>query len=222
MPEENPPTPATGTPATPSPTPPATAPAAAAAPAPPAADPPKTFTQEQVDQIISDRLARVKAAPPADYDQLKDAAAKWAKFEADQMSEADKLTKAVTAAEDRAKAAEQKAATALTRAAIVSAAQRAGAIDPDAVVALVDKSTVTVGDDGQVTGVDEAVKALLDAKQYLVGKPPTPTPGGADAGPRGAGPSVVTRESLKAMTPQQVAQLMSTNPADVNRALAGQ
>lgn len=216
MPEENPTNPTTpAAPATPATTPPAT-------PAAPAAvDPSKTFTQAELDQIISERLARVKATPPADYDQLRAAAAELEKLKTDQMSDTEKLTKAAALAEERARAAEEKATNALMRAAIVSAAQRAGAVDPDAVLALVDRSTVKVGDDGQVTGVDEAVKALLDSKQYLVGKAPTPTPGGADAGPRGAGPSVITRDSLKAMTPQQVAQLMTTNPADVNRALAG-
>jgi len=215
MPEENTPTPNPAAPATPPPA--ATPPPVAPAPN----EPPKSFTQADVDRILADRLARAKAEPPADYDQLKAAAAELEKLKNDQMSETEKLTKAAALADERARAAEEKATNALMRAAIVSAAQRAGAVDPDAVLALVDRSTVKVGDDGQVTGVDEAVKALLDTKQYLVGKAPTPTPGGADAGPRGSGPSGITRESLKAMTPQQVAQLMTTNPADVTRALAG-
>ena len=212
MPEENPPTP----PAAPATPPPATPPAA-----PASTDPPKTFTQEQLDQVIAERLARVKGTPPADYEQLKAAAAELEKLKTDQMSDTEKLTQAAALAEERARAAEERATNALVRAAVVSAATRAGAVDPDAVLALLDRSKVAVGDDGTVTGVDEAVKALLDSKQYLVGKPPTPLPGGADAGPRGAGPSAITRESLKAMTPQQVAQLMTSNPADVQRALAG-
>ena len=93
---------------------------------------------------------------------------------------------------------------ALQRAAVVAAAQRAGAVDPDAVFALLNKSAVTVGDDGSVTGADDAVKALLADKQYLVGKTPTPTPGGADGGPRGVPPWTINREDLAKMTPEQI------------------
>ena len=189
----------------------------------PTPDPPageKTFTQADLDRIVAERLARAKAQPPADYDQLKAQAAELEALKASQLSEQEKLQKRAEAAEKAAQDAQDRANNALRRAAVVAAAQRAGAIDPDAVIALLDPSAVTIGDDGQVTGVDEAVKALLDSKQYLVGKPPTPVPGGADGGVRGSGPSAITRESLKAMTPQQIATLMQTNPAEVNRALA--
>lgn len=37
----------------------------------------KTFTQEDVDRIVKERLARAKATPPADYDELKAKAAKY-------------------------------------------------------------------------------------------------------------------------------------------------
>lgn len=42
-----------------------------------------------------------------------------------------------------------------------------GIVDPDAAYALMDRSGVTVGDDGKVSGIDEALKALLTAKPYL-------------------------------------------------------
>jgi hypothetical protein len=54
--------------------------------------------------------------------------------------------------------------------AIVMAAQAAGAVDPAAVVALLDKSKLTVGADGIVVGVKEAVQSLLKEKTYLVGQ----------------------------------------------------
>lgn len=37
----------------------------------------KTFTQEQVDRIVQERVARVKSTPPSDYDELKAKAAKY-------------------------------------------------------------------------------------------------------------------------------------------------
>lgn len=40
-------------------------------------DTPKTFTQDEVDKIVKDRLARAKKDVPADYDELKDKAKKY-------------------------------------------------------------------------------------------------------------------------------------------------
>lgn len=151
----------------------------------------KTFTQADVDRMIADRLKRAKPEPPADYAELQEKATKLAALEAAQLTEQEKQQRQAqeaeqkaTAAEARARAAEERAAAALRRSEVISAATRAGAVDPAAVFALIDPSAVTVGDDGQVTGAEEAVKALLDEKKYLVGQPPTPTPGGADGGHR--------------------------------------
>lgn len=157
------------------------------APAPPAPD--RTFTQADVDRIVAERVARAKTEPPADYAQLQAAAKKLADIEAAQLTETERLTKALAEADAKATASDERARNALQRAAVVAAAQRAGAVDPDAVVALLDRSAVTVADDGTVTGADDAVKALLAEKLYLVGKPPTPTPGGADGGVRSQPPA---------------------------------
>lgn len=175
-------------------------------PVAPPADPPgdKSFTQADVDRIVSERLARAKSAPPPDYDDLKKAADELQALKASQLSDQEKLQQRAEAAEKAAQVAQQRANNALKRAAVVAAAQRAGAIDPDAVLALLPSSAVTVGDDGQVTGVDEAVTELLAAKQYLVGKPTTPTPGGADGGPRGKSSGTISREDLRNMTPEQI------------------
>jgi len=171
---------------------------------PPAGD--KSFTQADVDRIVAERLARAKTTPPADYEALKAAKEKLDALEAAQQTETEKLQLRAEAAEKAAQAAQERAAGALKRAAVVAAATRAGAVDPDAVFALLDPSAVTVGDDGQVTGVDDAVKALLETKQYLVGKPTTPTPGGADGGPRGKQAGTISREDLKNMTSTEIAE----------------
>lgn len=181
-------------------------PAPAPDPAPPAPDPDKTFSQADVDRIVQDRLARVK--PPADYDDLKKAAEKLAEIEAANLSELEKANTRAEQAEQQATAAQERANAALRRAAVVSAAGAAGAVDADAVFALLSKDAVTIGDDGQVTGAEEAVKALLESKPYLVGnssnvKPPS----GADGGPRGAGgddSQQLTRDDLTTMSPDQI------------------
>ena len=57
---------------------------------------PKTYTQEQVEQIVKDRLKNVKSAPPADYEELK---AKAEKFDAVEEAAKSELQKAVERAE---------------------------------------------------------------------------------------------------------------------------
>ena len=45
-----------------------------------------------------------------------------------------------------------------------------GVVDLEAAIALVDRSKITVGDDGAITGLDEAVEALKTGKAYLFNK----------------------------------------------------
>lgn len=51
--------------------------------------------------------------------------------------------------------------------AIMAEAQKQGAVDLESVTKLVDRSAITVGEDGTVTGVEDAVKGLLEAKPFL-------------------------------------------------------
>ena len=66
-------------------------------------------------------------------------------------------------------------------------AMKAGAVDVEAVLKLVDRSKLSIDDNGNVTGVSELVQNLLKEKTYLTGKPATTTigdataPGGADS-----------------------------------------
>jgi hypothetical protein len=180
------------------------------APAPDPIDPPapavddRTFTQADVDKIVQERLARAKTSAPPDYDDLKAKAAKFDEIEAANKSELEKLQEALAAEQNKASAASERARRAAVRAAVVAEAQRAGAVDPDAVLAMLPEDAVTIGDDDQVTGADAAVKALLEAKPYLVGKPTRPVPGSANGGPRGDQPAQWTREDLKNKSPDQI------------------
>lgn len=61
-----------------------------------AAAEPRTFTQEEVNAIVEKRLARAKAEPPADYEELK---AKAAKYDEAQEAAKSELQKATEAAE---------------------------------------------------------------------------------------------------------------------------
>lgn len=188
----------------------------------------KTFTQADVDRIVQDRLARVKPSNPADYDDLKAKAAKFDELEAANQTELEKAQARAELAEKAASEAAERVRSMSIRSSIISAATTAGAVDPDAVLAMLGKDAVTYGDDGQVTGADEAVKALLESKPYLVGKPAEPAkpaPSG-DGGPRGdsgsgrtdqLGRDDITRlsddEFAKAMAEGRFADLLGGNPS---------
>lgn len=68
----------------------------------------KLFTQEEVNRIVEGRVARVKAEPPADYDELKAKAARLDELEEAAKSDLDKANERAAAAE--AKVAEYEAA----------------------------------------------------------------------------------------------------------------
>lgn len=59
---------------------------------------PKTFTQEEVNAIVEKRVARVKATPPSDYEDLKAKAARLDELEQANKSELEKATDAAAKA----------------------------------------------------------------------------------------------------------------------------
>ena len=62
----------------------------------------KTFTQEQVDKIVQERLKRAKSEKPADYDELKAKAARLDEIEDAQKSELERITEQATKAQANA------------------------------------------------------------------------------------------------------------------------
>ena len=60
---------------------------------------------------------------------------------------------------------------------IASEATKLGAVDTEAVLKLIDRSSIKVDENGLTTGVEEAVKALQTGKTYLFGKPGQPNIG---------------------------------------------
>ncbi len=171
---------------------------------PPEGDPPRTFTQAEVDRILGERLARAKAAPPADYDELKAKAARLDEMELASKSALEQAQERERMATERATAAEAARSNTMMETAVLLAASQAGAVKPQQVFALLPKNAVTVGDDGQVTGVEEAVKAFLAENKHLVGSSSTPT-GDGDGGGRGeSSPAQLSRDDLKTMNPDEI------------------
>jgi hypothetical protein len=171
----------------------------------------RTFTQEQVDRLIGERLARAKAEPPADYADLKTKAAEFDKLQEAQKTELEKLQERAVQAEQQAAQIKQVADQRLLEAAVLAEATRQKAIKPEHLHRLLDMDSVTVGDDGQVTGVQGAVKAFLDANPEYVG---TRAPGSADQGARGDGKSQLSRDQLRTMSPAEIVKAQSEGRLD--------
>lgn len=80
--------------------------------------------------------------------------------------------------------------------AVREAAQKAGAADASVVGKLIDKSKLTIAEDGTVSGVDEAVTTLLTQSPFLKGKGGVNTP---DIGnPSNPGANQQTQKAFKA------------------------
>lgn len=187
------------------------------APANPPAAQDRSFSQTEVDRIVSERLTRERQKFE-DYDVLKDKASKFDEYEAQSKSDLQKAQELAQAAEQgRTKALAELEALRIQQA-VFQRAIKSEAVDPDVVLALVNRSELQIADDGTVTGVDEAVAKVLEDKPFLR-KSESPTPGtggivtptgGADGGPRGSSADgQLTREDLASMTSEEIANAKS-------------
>ena len=165
-------------------------------------DTPTTDTPDPVAELVRWKSEARKHEARAKANAA--AAEKLAKLEDAKKSELERAQAAIAEANQRASAAEERIAKALTRAAVSTAAAKAGAIDADAVLALLPADLITVDGD-EVKGVDEAVKALRESKPYLFGKP-KPAPGSADGGRQSDKPAQWTKADLKGKSSAEIEQ----------------
>jgi hypothetical protein len=121
--------------------------------------------------------------------------------EAEKLSDLEKERKRADDAEAREKAADERAKTTALKAAFENAAYKAGVAHPEDVYLLADKSAVAMDDDGKVTGVVEAVKALVDAGRVPMtdtGPPPAPNLDGGAGGNHGnSGAAKLTADEIE-------------------------
>ncbi|KKL89123.1 hypothetical protein LCGC14_1917820 [marine sediment metagenome] len=183
-----------------------------------------THTQDQLEAILKDRLARsmstftskAKADVLAELGIEDVATAKKTLAEAEtakkaQMTELEKAQSEI--AEAQAKAAQAtteaeaikvKAAEALLQAAVIS---KAGSFqDPMDAWSFIDRAKIEVQDDGTYKGIDEALKTLIEAKPYLVktdsGTPGPGTP--ARAKPKSIVEKMIENQSGPAKTAEEL------------------
>jgi hypothetical protein len=127
-------------------------------PAPAPQDPPRTFSQQEVDAIVQERVRRVKAEPPSDYDELKQKAAKFDELEEQNRTDLEKAQTKAAEAEKKYEQILAEAKETRLRAAIIAEAAKPDrkVVDPEAVVALLDRSTLELADDGTPTNIASA------------------------------------------------------------------
>ena len=144
--------------------------------------PDKTFSQQDLDRVVGERLKREREKY-ADYKDLKAQATKWADHEEAQKTEIQKAQERADKAEAEKDQALAAANEKLMRAAFIAEAAQANVAHPEDAYMLADLSEVEIADDGAVTGVSEAVKALLDNGRLVTRKGPAPSlDGGAGGG----------------------------------------
>jgi Spy/CpxP family protein refolding chaperone len=158
----------------------------------------QTFTQEELDRIVKQRLERERARY-ADYEELKKAKEELKKLQDADLSEQEKLKKKVQELEDAQAEAERQAKTMelevnekLVRAEVRMAAATMQFVSPDDAYSLADLADVKVEEDGSVKGVDKALEKLAKDKPYLLKAEDGQS--GAGTPPRGRG-STTTRST---------------------------
>lgn len=125
----------------------------------------KTYTKAEVDGMVKKATAAARREY-ADYEEKKLKAEEYDKLQESSKSNEEKLRIAHDRAVRERDAALTRAQSTTIRAAIVSVASRLGAVDPDAVAALLPRDDLVIEGD-EVVGVEEAVKLLLVKKPYL-------------------------------------------------------
>lgn len=157
---------------------------------------PTALTPEQLNQVLeknpeiwkTDRLAglRDKAKKFDDAEAAKSAAEQKALEEQGKFKELSEKQAAENAA------LKQQLKDATVNQALTNKLAPLGVVDLEGALKLIDRSKIEVGEDGAVTGLDEAIEALKTGKAYLfnkggstttVGTPSNPGNGGGTSGP---------------------------------------
>lgn len=167
----------------------------------------KTFTQAELDELIAKRIERERKKF-ADYDELK---SKLSEFESQaeekRQSELTDLQKAQEQAQQfeakvqeltaQLEAERTKSQDQALKATYKQVASSFGIVDVEAALILSDLSAVSFDENGEVIGVEDAVKKLIEHKPYLVAKKQTQPIGTATNG-GSSGQSEKTAEQLLA------------------------
>ena len=126
----------------------------------------QTFTQEQVNRMMA-QTRREERGKFSDYGELKTRATRADELEQEKLTEAERMEARAVEAEKKATDAQQQIASAMIASEVKIRASAMGVIDPDAAYLLLDRSNVHYDAEAGVSGVDDALAGLLEAKPYL-------------------------------------------------------
>jgi len=140
----------------------------------------KTYTQEEINEMIAKRLERERKKY-ADYDEIKTKATEYEKALEEkrlaELSEKERAEELAKKYEEEKKQLEAELEAIRTQAQqerirneFIKVATSANIAYIDDALALADLSAVTIDEDGKVVGVDDVVNSLVENKPFLVAK----------------------------------------------------
>jgi len=185
------------------------------------------FTPEQqahIDKFIGARLAKAREK----WDTAQSENQKKAEEEAERQRLADEAKWQELAEQAEAKVAELQATVEKSalevrertiRAAFLTHAAKLGAVHPGDAYALSDLSEVNLDDDGNASGVEEQVKALVESGRLPTSTRPAPS---LDGGAGGGSPRDTTAPEVSDEEVQEFAARFNVKPEHVDRALLAQ
>jgi len=137
---------------------------------------PVQFTTEQQTQInrMMAQTKRETRQQFADYSDLKTRAARADELEQEKLTDTEKMEARAVEAERKVADAQQQIASAMIASEVKIRASAMGIVDPDAAFVLLDRTNVRYDADGGVSGVDDALTNLIEAKPYLRSNNRTP------------------------------------------------
>src|SRR5690554_3141915 len=152
----------------------------------------KTYTQEEINDMIAKRLERERKKY-ADYDEIKTKAMEYEKALEEkrlaELSEKERAEELAKKYEEEKKQLEAELEAIRTQAQqerirneFIKVATSANIAYIDDALALADLSAVTIDEDGKVVGVDDVVNSLVENKPFLVAKKQTQPIGTATNG----------------------------------------
>ena len=144
---------------------------------------PRTFTQEELNRHVQDRLAKERKKYEG-FDDLKRKAEEFDKLQDAQRSQEEKLQTKLSEAERRAADAEHNYQELRVTRAIELAA--GDFVDPEAAALLIDRAALEYEDDGSAKeeSVKSALEELAERRPYLKGQAATPKTPSVDGGAR--------------------------------------
>ena len=119
----------------------------------------KYLSQEDFDKAFEKRLARERKNIEKEFND---------KLEREKMTENEKLQSDLKTAEKNAEIAIKTANDRLIKSEVNMYSTKLGIIDNDAAYALIPKDDIEVDKNGNVSGVEDALKALISKKTWLV------------------------------------------------------